>query len=61
MTDNETLVRRQTTRLLVDGKTQGHATLLLYPDKLAAVRFRTVRIRRLAAFIVARVVGGYAA
>lgn len=52
MTDNETSVRKQTTRLLIYGQAQGYTTLLLYPDKLAVVRFRAFRIRRLVAFTV---------
>ena len=44
MTDSETPVRRQTTRLLAGGKTRGYGTLLLYPDKLAAVSSAAVRI-----------------
>ena len=44
MTDSGTPVRRQTTRLLTGGKTRGYATLLLYPDKLAAVSSGAVRI-----------------
>jgi hypothetical protein len=44
MTDSETPVRRQTTRLLAGGKTRGYGTLLLYPDKLAAVSSGIVRI-----------------
>lgn len=38
MTDSGTRVRRQTARLLVGRAAQGYGTLLLYPDKLAAVR-----------------------
>jgi len=44
MTDSETPIRRQTTRLLAGGKTRGYGTLLLYPDKLAAVSSAAVRI-----------------
>jgi len=44
MTDTGTPVRRQTTRLLTGGKTKGYGTLLLYPDKLAAVSSRAIRI-----------------
>jgi hypothetical protein len=44
MTDSGTPVRRQTTRLLAGGKTRGYGTLLLYPDKLAAVSSGAVRI-----------------
>jgi hypothetical protein len=40
----ETPVRSQTTRLLTGGKTRGSGTLLLYPDKLAAVGTEAVRI-----------------
>lgn len=59
MTDNGALVRMQTTRLLEHGKTQGHATLLLYPDKLAAIRLRAFRIRWLAAAIAIGVVSEF--
>jgi len=44
MSDSETPVRSQTTRLLADGKWQGYGTLLLYPDKLAAVSSGAARI-----------------
>lgn len=44
MADTGAPVRRQTTRLLAGGKTKGYGTLLLYPDKLATVRSRAVRI-----------------
>lgn len=52
MIDSETPVRRQTTRLLTDGKTQGYGTLLLYPDKLAAVSSGVVRIGMIVGLIV---------
>src|SRR5262245_57641657 len=52
MTDSETPVRRQTTRLLAGGKTQGYGTLLLYPDKLAAVSSGAVRIGMIVGIIV---------
>jgi hypothetical protein len=55
MTDSEIPVRRQTTRLLIGGKTRGYGTLLLYPDKLAAVGSGAVRI---GTFVGAIVVGG---
>ncbi len=51
MTDIEAPVRSQTIRLLVHGKAQGHATVLLYADKLAAVRLRAFGIRRFIGFI----------
>jgi hypothetical protein len=54
MTDSEIPVRRQTTRLLIGGKTRGYGTLLLYPDKLAAVGSGAVRI---GTFVGAIVVG----
>jgi hypothetical protein len=52
MTDTGTPVRRQTTRLLAGGKTRGYGTLLLYPDKLAAVSSRAVRIGIIVGVIV---------
>lgn len=52
MTDTGTPVRRQTTRLLAGGKTKGYGTLLLYPDKLAAVSSRAVRIGMIVGAIV---------
>ena len=52
MNGSETPVRRQTTRLLAGGKTRGYGTLLLYPDKLAAVSSGAVRIGMLVGFIV---------
>jgi hypothetical protein len=54
MTDSEIPVRRQTARLLIGGKTRGYGTLLLYPDKLAAVGSGAVRI---GTFVGAIVVG----
>ena len=53
MTDSGTPVRRQTTRLLTGGKTRGYATLLLYPDKLAAVSSSVVRLTTPAGLVVA--------
>jgi hypothetical protein len=53
MTDGETPVRRQTTRLLMGGKARGYATLLLYPDKLAAVSSGVVRLTTPAGLVVA--------
>lgn len=53
MTDNEAPVRRQATRLLAGGKTQGYGTLLLYPDKLVAVSSGAVRIGMIVGVIVA--------
>lgn len=52
MTESGTPVRRQTTRLLAGGKKHGYATLLLYPDKLAAVSSGAVRIGMSAGAIV---------
>jgi hypothetical protein len=52
MTDTENPVRRQTTRLLSGGKTKGYGTLLLYPDKLAAVRSGAIRAGWVIGFIV---------
>ena len=52
MTDSQAPVRRQTTRLLAGGKTQGYGTLLLYPDKLAAVSSGVVRIGMIVGLIV---------
>jgi hypothetical protein len=52
MIDTGTPVRRQTTRLLAAGKTKRYGTLLLYPDKLAAVSSRAIRIGWTVGFIV---------
>lgn len=52
MTDGEMPVRRQTTRLLAGGKAKGYGTLLLYPDKLAAVSSGVVRISMVIGLIV---------
>jgi hypothetical protein len=52
MTDSGIPVRRQTTRLLAGRKTRGYGTLLLYPDKLAAVSSRAIRIGWTVGFIV---------
>ncbi len=52
MTESGTPVRRQTTRLLAGGKKHGYATLLLYPNKLAAVSSGAVRIGMSAGAIV---------
>jgi hypothetical protein len=52
MPESGTPVRRQTTRLLAGGKKHGYATLLLYPDKLAAVSSGAVRIGMSAGAIV---------
>jgi hypothetical protein len=52
MTDSGTPVRRQTARLLVGKAVQGYGTLLLYPDKLAAVRSGAVRAGWVIGFIV---------
>jgi len=51
-TDSETPVQRQTTRLLMGGKTRGYGTLLLYPGKLASVRSEAVRIGTFVGLIV---------
>src|SRR5215831_6285885 len=53
MTGSGTPVRRQTTRLLTGGKARGYATLLLYPDKLAAVSSSVVRLTTPAGLVVA--------
>jgi hypothetical protein len=53
MTDGGTPIRRQTTRLLMGGKARGYATLLLYPDKLAAVSSGVVRLTTPAGLVVA--------
>ena len=52
MSDSKTPVRRQTTRLLMGGKTRGYGTLLLYPDKLAAVGSEAIRIGTFAGLTV---------
>src|SRR5215467_8775195 len=52
MNGSEIPARKQTTRLLAGGKTRGYGTLLLYPDKLAAVSSGAVKIGMLAGFIV---------
>jgi hypothetical protein len=52
MTDSEIPLRRQTTRLLAGGKTRGYGTLLLYPDKLAAVSSRAIGIGWTVGFLV---------
>ena len=52
MTDSQTPVRRQTTRLLADGKTRGYCTLLLYPDKLAAASSGVVRVGMIVGLIM---------
>jgi hypothetical protein len=52
MTGSETPVRRQTARLLMGKATQGYGTLLLYPDKLAAVRSGAVRAGWVVGFVV---------
>ena len=53
MTGSGTPIRRQTTRLLMAGKARGYATLLLYPDKLAAVSSSVVRLTTPAGLVVA--------
>ena len=53
MTDSGTPVRKQMTQLLIGGKTRGYATLLLYPDKLAAVSSSVVRFTTPAGLVVA--------
>lgn len=52
MINSEAPLRRQTTRLLAGTKTQGYGTLLLYPDKLAAVRSGAVRIGMIVGVLV---------
>jgi hypothetical protein len=52
MSESGTLIRRQTARLLVGRAAQGYGTLLLYPDKLAAVRSGAVRAGWVVGFIV---------
>ena len=51
MTDSGTPVRRQTVRLFIGAKPQ-YGTLLLYPDKLAAVSSGAVRVGMIVGVIV---------
>lgn len=52
MTHSKNPLRRQTARLLVGSGTQGYGTLLLYPDKIAAVRSGAVRAGWVVGFIM---------
>jgi hypothetical protein len=52
MGDIGTPVRMQTARLWVGGKKNVYGTLLLYPDRLAAVRSRAIRIGMTVGIIV---------
>ena len=52
MTDSGTPVRRQTIQLFAGGKRRGYGTLLLYPDKLAAVSSGAIRVGMIVGVIV---------
>ena len=52
MADSGTPVRRQTVQLFAGGKRQGYGTLLLYPDKLAAVSSGAVKVGMIVGIIV---------